>query len=346
MSEERYCPTCEAYRPFRDAERPETYVVRGRSITANARVSVCEDCGETMAREETDDDLLRRVNEIYRDQEGLLSPADIKSIRRRYALSQKSFARLLGTSEATINRYEQGKLQDRPHDELIRACKNPETLKDLFDRRGDSLSELQRSKVEAALAEGGNCQDSDEVDESILTGWQPSAEANDYTGFRPFDFKRYVGVVITFCRALKAIPQTKLNKLLFYADFLNCQVATVSLTGSEYRKVQRGPVPAQYDSLLQRLDQEEWVSVEERLFANGFLGLEITCGPAAENIEVHFTAREEAVLSRVIDELGPLTAKAISDRSHNEQAWKDTCDKSLISYSEAKHLSLSLAASP
>lgn len=37
-----------------------------------------------------------------------LTPQDIKDIRAKYGLSQRSFARLLGLGEASLARYEKG----------------------------------------------------------------------------------------------------------------------------------------------------------------------------------------------------------------------------------------------
>ena len=71
-------------------------------------------------------------------------PTEIKRIREQWHLSQVSFAALLGMSQATINRYENGALQQRKEDELIRACDNPEFMRDIIIRRGHMLSERQR----------------------------------------------------------------------------------------------------------------------------------------------------------------------------------------------------------
>ena len=54
-------------------------------------------------------------------------------------------------SEATINRYEGGGLQDAAHDATIRACESPEFVRQQLQLRGGRLSERQRSKVEAAI---------------------------------------------------------------------------------------------------------------------------------------------------------------------------------------------------
>lgn len=47
-----------------------------------------------------------------------LTPQDIKDIRAKYGLSQRSFARLLGLGEASLARYEKGQKPSRANANL------------------------------------------------------------------------------------------------------------------------------------------------------------------------------------------------------------------------------------
>ncbi len=152
MSCEEFCPRCEEYRSTKVVERRETYKVRGRDITVPVKGPVCAECGESLGTDEDDQRILDAIYAEYRRQTDLLTPERIKDIRERYQLSQKSFAALLGMSEATVNRYEQGSLQDPSHDTLMRACENPQVMRDLLYRRGHLLSDWQRKRMEDALA--------------------------------------------------------------------------------------------------------------------------------------------------------------------------------------------------
>ncbi|MCX5682157.1 MAG: type II toxin-antitoxin system MqsA family antitoxin [Planctomycetota bacterium] len=151
MSEDKYCPTCDAYRSFTEGPKEETYSVRGESISVQVTVAKCDSCGQELFDENRDGALLERVYSEYRAKEGLLSPQEIANVREQYGLSQQAFALLLGMSQATINRYEQGGLQDSAHDQMIRACLIPEVMRDLIDRRGRLLTERQLQKVRQAL---------------------------------------------------------------------------------------------------------------------------------------------------------------------------------------------------
>ena len=154
MKRVEFCPMCEDYRGIKKSVREETYTVRDRQITVTGERELCEVCGETLGSDAEDDTILNAVYAEYRRQTGLLTPDEIQAIRKRYRLSQKSFAALLGMSEATVNRYEKGIPQEHTHDNLIRACENPQFIRDLLERRGRLISDWQRRRAEAALAEG------------------------------------------------------------------------------------------------------------------------------------------------------------------------------------------------
>ena len=322
-------------------ERQETYKVREREITVSVKIGVCAACGENLGSDEVDQGILDTVHAEYRRQHDLLTPERIKSIRERYRLSQKSFAALLGMSEATINRYEQGGLQDPSHDTAMRASENPQVIQDLLRLRGRLLSEWQRKRVEGALA-APNTSEEDVFSRLGEIDWicMPR-EITDKTGFRSFEYKRFAGVVLWFCEKLGEASRTTINKLLFYADFLNFKVATVSLTGTAYRRVKFGPVPADYDGLLSRMESEGLLIREEREFPDGYIGFYYKLGPNADSVSVAFTSCERKVLERVMEVLGKLTAKVISKKSHQESAWRDTQDGQLISYQLAQQLSIS-----
>ncbi len=104
-----------------------------------------------------------------------LTPQDIKDIRAKYGLSQKSFARLLGLGEASLARYEKGQKPSRANANLIRAARLPRFVMDCLDRDGEELSEKERGKVqeivyaEVYFGEGEPDMDMTEIYQITLT---------------------------------------------------------------------------------------------------------------------------------------------------------------------------------
>lgn len=340
MNTKTYCPNCEDYRETDTRRSKESYTVRGECFEVDATVAVCKHCGESIFDEERDEAILQELFARYRKRKGLLFPDEIKEVRERYGLSQKAFATLLGMSEATINRYERGGLQDEAHDNAIRFCDKRRNMRLLMHRRGHLLTPLQRQRAADALAAI-----SEPIGTRSLFAWSDEAyEPSLLTGFRTFDYQRYVALVSWFCQRLRAVPATKMNKLLFYADFLSFRVRAVSLTGSTYRKLQHGPVPADYGSLRDRMEIDGFIRIEEKDYGGGCIADEYQTSSKSDEVTLDFDALEQAVLDTVAKTFGRMSAKAISARSHEETAWLNTADKALISYVEASELSIDLPA--
>ena len=310
--------------------------VRGETVLLDVPVRVCAACG-TFEYEPGVDPAAMAFAE-YRRRKDLLTPEQIKGLRNRYRLSQKSLAVLLGMSEATINRYERGALPDSAHDAALRACEEPGHVRRLLARNGAKLSEWQRQRVEAALDGRPDDLPDDARDPGTL--WNMPAEVSLKTGYRRFHYERYAAAAVWFCRRLKPVTATSLNKLLFYADFLCFRSETVSLTGAAYRRLPHGPVPADYGGLREQMELDQYVEIEEVEYQNGNVGEEYRAGPRAEELESPFTVRERKVLEAVAKAFMRATPSEISRRSHNESAWRKTADKALIDYDKARHLSL------
>ena len=148
--------------------------------------------------------------------------------------------------------------------------------------------------------------------------------------------------MILLCKRLGSIPRTKLNKLLFYADFLNFKHSSVSLTGTAYRAIQYGPVPASFDHLCARMERADQIRIEERDYGGGNVGLAVLADPNAAAVECPLTYTEIAVVDFVVEQFRHTTAKAISEQSHQGSAYRNTEEKQLISYGKAQDWSLSV----
>ncbi|HEY2839410.1 MAG TPA: type II TA system antitoxin MqsA family protein [Pirellulales bacterium] len=133
----------------RETERTE-YLVRGEAIAVDVTVRVCPSCGVKEIDTSLGDPVEFAFRE-YRTRHGLLQPEEIRQIRERCGASQLSLATLLGMSQATLNRYEGGSIQEATHDNVLRACRDANFFRDLFARRGHLLTHGQSARVERSF---------------------------------------------------------------------------------------------------------------------------------------------------------------------------------------------------
>jgi len=62
---------------------------------------------------------------IYKKEKNLLPTEDIVNIRKKYKLSLRSFAKVLGIGYSTLSKIENGALQSNEHDALLRLAGDP-----------------------------------------------------------------------------------------------------------------------------------------------------------------------------------------------------------------------------
>jgi Antitoxin SocA-like, Panacea domain len=111
---------------------------------------------------------------------------------------------------------------------------------------------------------------------------------------------------------------TKLNKILFYADFLAYRNTGQAITGAEYQKLNHGPAPRQLKPLHDRMEREKAIAVRP----NEYGGYQQKRTLALrEPILGKFTAEEIALVDRIIQNLWGKSATEVSDLSHRFIGW-------------------------
>ena len=115
----------------------------------------------------------------------------------------------------------------------------------------------------------------------------------------------------------------KLNKILFFSDFLYYQVSGKSITNADYQKLEFGPAPRRMKPILAKLETNEALVIWPKpVLVNG-----------ARRIQKRPTARRKADLSvfcaeeiefvdLVIAQLEHDTAKEVSDLTHCHLGWR------------------------
>ena len=146
-----FCEKCNEFCTYTVKEVEETYPVKGEDVTVKAFVSYCKECGEELWNEELDEGNLLRAYDEYRKRHNLLSPAEIKSIREKYNISQVNFARVLGLGDKTVTRYENGNIPDKAQNNLILLAARPDNFKELVCINRSVLSDADYEKAMAAI---------------------------------------------------------------------------------------------------------------------------------------------------------------------------------------------------
>ena len=339
---EAFCPNCEGYTEATIGVEKEVYNVRGEPIEIDAEIIVCQECGTKIFDEERDSRNLEKAYNLYREKHGLLSPNEIRTIREKYGLSQRALSRLLGWGEITIHRYESGAVQDNVHNSTLRLVEDPQNMQKFFKANRSKLPPYIATRLERRIADF--LKEDKEQDFQISFERLASHKHIDLTsGFKEYDLEKYKNMILYLVKRLDSVLKVKLNKLLWYCDFLHFKETSVSISGSQYLRFQYGPVPNNYDLITDIMQREGLLDKNEPLFQtkDGIVpGDEFVA--SIEPDKSLFSEQEIKVMDFIADTFRNDTSTGIMNKSHEEVACQKTKDRDIISYEYAKELSLSL----
>lgn len=122
--------------------------IKGEEISLEVMLPYCSVCDSQLSDLDIDEKHFDMALDEYRKRKDLLYPHEIKAIRESYGISQRAFARALGFAEPTINRYEQGAIQDVVHNNLILLVGNPDNMIEIALRNKKNLSDKELSIIQ------------------------------------------------------------------------------------------------------------------------------------------------------------------------------------------------------
>ena len=120
---------------MRRTDEPLIEKYRGVEISIDGiERHVCDSCGNDVMSAEMATKLGRALVAGYAKSMGLLSPMEIREIRKSLGMNQRDFEELIGVSSPTVSRWETGVMtQPRSTDKLLKAIRDvPEVGKYLM----------------------------------------------------------------------------------------------------------------------------------------------------------------------------------------------------------------------
>ena len=122
---------------------------------------------------------------------------------------------------------------------------------------------------------------------------------------------------------------TKLNKLLFFADFGAYAKLGRSITGHAYFKLKNGPAPRAMVPIRDQMIEEKTLAIQEQ---DHFGRMQKVPIALREPHLTQFTPQEIAVVTNVLMAFRNENARAISELSHRFDGWKLAGDREVIPY--------------
>lgn len=140
------------------------------------------------------------------------------------------------------------------------------------------------------------------------------AWAEDERRFR--ELILYVGQKCAHHRKFGAV---KLNKVLFYADFLAYALLGNPITGFEYQKLKKGPAPRRMAQIRAQMEALGEIAIQK---VQTVAGQQHRVRPLRKPNLSLFSQRELELVDRIIDTLKDKDAEQVSDLTHLDVGWK------------------------
>ncbi len=297
----------------------------------------CEDSGEQFTTTALDEVNMNQIYNQYRDKFNIPFPDEITAIREQYNVSATKMAAILAFGTNSYRQYEAGEMPSVSNARLIQMIADPtkfvemvalcgsldDKTKEKYIHKGQQLEE-QRKRNSFSF----NLKD-------YLLG---NHLADIYSGYRNPNFEKFTEMVVYFSEHIKPY-KTKMNKLLFYADFLMFKETCFSISGMRYNAINMGPVPHNFQSIFEYLANRDEIDINYSEFSNGGFGEQFIARADRPFNSSLFTEMELDVLKKIVATFKTTTTNDIIEISHLEKAWKENEQtKNVISYEYAFEL--------
>ena len=277
----------------------------------------CTSTQEAFTNSELDEINMNQVYNQYREKYGIPFPAEITRIREKYTISASKISEILGLGTNIYRLYENGEMPSVSNGRLISTIEKPLAFLQQVEASNHFLTSKEITKFTAHVRKMQEQENKDPwsyiFEEKIFVDHRPS----EYNGYRSPDLSKIAKVITYFSNELETY-KTKVNKLLFYADFLMYKRTAHSMTGITYKAIPYGPVPAEYDKMYIKLCDDEMINIKPIAFSDGNYGEKII---GKENDMEDFSKIEQEVLLEVLKQFKNSTTKEVVDISHEEPAW-------------------------
>ncbi len=285
----------------------------------------CEDTGEQFEDEDFSKLNYNQVVNQYRVKHRIPFPDQIREIRQKYGLSAMKMSDVMGMGPNSWRNYEADEVPSKVHANLIQMISTPENFREYIEK----FSEVEAKEREKILKQVQKLE-LDNIDclEPLLRfEYLPDIT----TGFKSFNKEIVKSVILFYAEQLKPF-KTKLNKLLFYTDFVHFRKYSKGITGLKYAAFQYGPVPDKYDVLFGLMSDMDYFDIEYDMSNYGEVE-RILPNPANPFIASFLTPMELETLELVLNRFKTTSSSEIADISHKEKAWKDNVEgKKIIPY--------------
>ncbi len=292
---------------------------------------ICDETGEQYEDEAFSELNYNQLVSQYRSKYIIPFPYQIIAIRGKYDISASRMSEILGFGVNSYRQYESGEIPSQSNARLIQLAEDPHEFKKLVDLCSTIETKVKDKilhKIQLVLEEQKNSR----FERLLENYFFESCVPNSLTGFKIPSLKKFTEMVVFFTELMQPW-KTKMNKLLFYSDFLMFKQTGFSISGIQYRAIPMGPVPDNFNSIYEYLAKNDNIDILYSSFANGGIGEQIKPNSNRSSDMEFFNKTELSILHNVVERFKNTSTNEIIEMSHKEKAWLENINgMKLIDY--------------
>ena len=223
----------------------------------------CEDSGEQFTTTSMDEVNMNQVYNQYRDRFNIPFPDEITRIREKYGLSPVKMSEVLGFGINGYRLYEAGEIPSIANARLIRMAEDPKVFMNMVELCGilDVKTKVKYiQKARQLMEETKRNIHNLNIVRYLLGNYLPDI----YSGYRSPNLEKFTEMVVYFSEKIAPF-KTKMNKLLFYSDFLMFKQSCFSISGMRYKAIDMGPVPNNFQSIFEYIANKDELDIFYRI---------------------------------------------------------------------------------
>lgn len=317
------CDNCNSDQTYVKMHK-HNYILKGENITFEKERRFCKNCNNLVYDSKLDNEASLEAIRIYNKKFGIKGEY-IVNLRKKLNLSQEDFSKIIGCAKKTLVSYEHDK--SIPNDIYMITIKtlldNPDIIMYFIESNKERFEEkeydLIKSKVYKII--GPNIMQIKDNNK-----YQP----NEYNGYTKLSLDKLKNLILILSQ--ECINKTKLLKEMFYCDFLYYKNNGASITGLVYSKLDYGPVPDDYEKILENFALNKVITYDYKL-QNEF-NCTLICSNDNPDYNI-FNEKELNIIDYVKKYFKKYSSQKIVEFSHKEKAFLNTDFYKKISYDYA-----------
>ncbi len=291
-----------------------TWNFRGEEYQYTQASWLCTDSGEQFTTDETDYAAFAQVTNQYRAKYGIPFTDEIIEIRKNYGISASKMSKLLGFGINQWRLYETGEVPSVSNGRTIRSIATPAGFMNILNSAKNTLEAKDYQKISNHINSLIATQENQFIKQYKTERIFKYSRSFD-NGFGSISLNKIKNILLYILNECGETFQTKMNKILFYTDFLSYRQYGISISGLSYKALDYGPVPEHWDRIYSQFDE---ISQEQKTIGEkeGII-LKTTKQPDITTL----TDTEQQILNTICNKFKNTSSTEISRISHNEPAW-------------------------